>query len=158
MNEKTYIIDGYNLIHKSTKLREIFFKNSQLARETLVSLLSEFFSKNKGKCILVFDGGTNLQNTLSTPKVRVLFSTPPHKADDEIKKIILSKDIRDRSNFIVVSSDNEIINCVKACGAKRISSEEFLQTLNAQGQKLRDQDEKPFVKLTPEEIKRMLER
>ncbi|CUS90368.1 YacP-like NYN domain-containing protein, partial [Candidatus Kryptonium thompsonii] len=97
MSQKTYIIDGYNLIHKSTKLREIFLENPQLARETLVSILSDFFSTLKDKCILVFDGNLNIPSSLSTPKVRVIFSTPPNKADDEIKKIIMSKNLNERS-------------------------------------------------------------
>ncbi|CUS77664.1 hypothetical protein JGI14_105315 [Candidatus Kryptonium thompsonii] len=155
MSQKTYIIDGYNLIHKSTKLREIFLENPQLARETLVSILSDFFSTLKDKCILVFDGNLNIPSSLSTPKVRVIFSTPPNKADDEIKKIIMSKNLNERSNFIVVSSDNEIINCAKACGASRLSSEEFLKILNSRRQNSKINEEKPFVKLTEEEIKRM---
>ncbi len=156
MSVKTYIIDGYNLIHKSTKLKKIFSQNPQIARETLVSILSDFFTTRKEKCILVFDGNLNIPSALSTPKVRVIFSTPPDKADDVIKKIILDKNLTERKNFIVVSSDNEIINCAKSCGAGRISSEEFLKILNSKN--LTTQDEKPFVKLTDEEIKKMLER
>ncbi len=158
MNGKTYIIDGYNLIHKSSKLRKTFSENPQLARETLVSILSDFFSNSKDRCFLIFDGNLNLPSSLSTPKVRVIFSTPPHKADDEIKKIIMSKNLNERSNLIVVSSDNEIINCAKACGASRISSEEFLKILSSKSRNSKTNDEKPFVKLTEEEIKKMFER
>ncbi len=158
MNIKTYIIDGYNLIHKSVKLKKVFLENPQLARELLVSNLSDFFTMRKDKCIVVFDGNLNIPSALSTPKVRVIFSTPPDKADDEIKKIIMSKDINERKNFIVVSSDNEIINCAKACGAGRISSEEFLKILNSRDESFKHDEEKPIVKLTEEEIKRMLER
>lgn len=155
MNEKTYIIDGYNLIHKSFKLKKIFNENPQLARENLIEILSDFFSRQNNKCIVVFDGNLNFPSPLSTPKVRVIFSTPPHKADDEIKNIIMSKSLKDRLNFIVVSSDNEIMNCAKACGVGRISSEDFLKILNSQNKNPRINDEKPFVKLTEEEIKKM---
>ncbi|MCS7229973.1 MAG: NYN domain-containing protein [Candidatus Kryptonium sp.] len=156
MTRKTYIIDGYNLIHKSPDLRKLFIENPQLARENLVSILSDFFSKRKDECIVVFDGNLNLPSSLSTPKVRVIFSKPPDKADDEIKKIIMSANLKDRLKFIVVSSDNEIINCAKACGSGRISSEEFWKILNSDKIKNKTQnDEKPFVKLTQEEIKKM---
>jgi predicted RNA-binding protein with PIN domain len=158
LNIKTYIIDGYNLIHKSAKLKKIFLKNPQSARESLVLTLSNFFTTRKDKCIVVFDGNLNIPSSLSTPKVRVIFSTPPDKADDEIKKIIMSKDINERKNFIVVSSDNEIINCAKACGAGRMSSEEFLKILNSRDETFKYDDEKPIIKLTEEEIKRMFER
>ncbi len=156
MNVKTYIIDGYNLIHKSARLKKIFSQNPQLARETLVSILSDFFTTRKEKCILIFDGNLNIPSALSTPKVRVLFSTPPDKADDLIKEIIMEKSLNERKNLIVVSSDNEIINCAKSCGAGRISSEEFWKFLNSKN--LTKRDEKPFVKLTDEEIKKMFER
>lgn len=156
MSEKTYIIDGYNLIHKSIKLKKIFHQNPHLAREMLISTLSDFFSNRKDKCIVIFDGSLNQPSSLSTPKVRVIFSTPPYKADDEIKRIIMSKNLKDRLNFIVVSSDNEIINCAKACGAGRISSEDFIKILNSQGKNSEISDEKPFVKLTEDEIKKML--
>lgn len=158
MNTKTYIIDGYNLIHKSAKLKKIFIENPQSARESLVSILSDFFATRKDRCIVVFDGNLNIPSALSTPKVRVIFSTPPDKADDEIKKIIMGKDINERKNFIVVSSDNEIINCAKACGAGRMSSEEFLKILNSRDETFKRDDEKPSVKLTEEEIKKMFER
>ncbi|MEN3039144.1 MAG: NYN domain-containing protein [Candidatus Kryptonium sp.] len=156
MTKKIYIIDGYNLIHKSIVLRKLFIENPQLARENLISILSDFFSKRKDECIVVFDGNLNLPSSLSTPKVRVIFSNPPNKADDEIKKIITSVNLKDRLIFIVVSSDNEIINCAKVCGSGRISSEEFLKILNSDKAKNKAQDdEKPLVKLTQEEIKRM---
>ncbi len=158
MSIKTYIIDGYNLIHKSAKLKKIFLENPQSARESLVSTLSNFFTTRKDKCIVVFDGNLNIPSALSTPKVKVIFSAPPNKADDEIKKIIMSKDLNERKNFIVVSSDNEIINCAKACGAGRMSSEEFLKILNSRNESLKRDDEKPIIKLTEEEIKRMFER
>lgn len=158
MSDRIYIIDGYNLIHKSSRLKKIFLEKPELARENLVSMLSDFFSKRREKCIVVFDGNLNLPSSLSTPDVRVVFSTPPHKADDEIKKIIMSKNLNERKNYIVVSSDNEIINCAKACGAGRISSEEFLKFLNSKNETQNYEDEKPVVKLTEEEIKRMFER
>ncbi|CUU03982.1 Predicted RNA-binding protein containing a PIN domain [Candidatus Thermokryptus mobilis] len=157
MSNKTYIIDGYNLIHKSKKLSKVFASNIERAREELVSMLSDFFSKRKEECILVFDGKLNITNDLSTPSVRVIFSHPPDKADDLIKKIIMNQDPKRRKNFIVVSSDNEIINCAKACGAERISSEEFLKNLSSR-ERTNEEEEKPFVKLTEEEIKRMLQR
>lgn len=158
MSIRTYIIDGYNLIHKSVKLRKFFLENPQIARELLISDLSDFFATRKDKCIVVFDGNLNIQSALSTPKVRVIFSTPPDKADDKIKKIIMSKDINERKNFIVVSSDNAIINCAKACGVGRMSSEEFLKELNSRYKVSKNDDDKPVVKLTEEEIKRMFER
>ncbi len=96
-----------------------------------------------------------MPNALSTPYVRVIFSHPPDKADDLIKKMIMNQDQKSRKNFIIVSSDNEIINFAKACGTGRISSEEFLKILTSR-EMITKQDEKPFVKLTEEEIKRML--
>ena len=154
MNQKTYIIDGYNLIHKSKRLKKIFTSDPQLAREELVSMLSNFFSSKKAECILVFDGNLNIPSSLSNRYVRVIFSQPPDKADDQIKKIIMNHDPKRRKNLIVVSSDNEIINCAKACGTGRISSEEFLKILTSR-ENTHELEDKPFVKLTEEEIKRM---
>ncbi len=157
MSVKTYIVDGYNLIHKSSKLKKIFTEDPKLARENLVSILSDFFSRRKDRCILVFDGNINIPSSLSTPAVRVIFSRPPNKADDEIKRIIMSKNLKERKNLIVVSSDNEIINCAKACGAERLSSEDFLKLINSKNKTSYD-DEKLIIKLTEEEIKRMFQR
>lgn len=148
-----YIIDGYNLIHRWSELKKVAEKNLQLSREKLITKLAGYRSNKKIEFVVVFDGNMAVDiNELSRPGVRVIFSKPPDKADDLIKKLILETPLKSRRNLTVVSSDVEIINCAKACGAGRISADEFIKRVENLET---ETDEKPFVKLTPEEIEAM---
>lgn len=119
------IIDGYNFI--GTSHRDLSAK-----REELVRLLSEY-RKVKGHDItVVFDGwksGSAREETLVTGGIKVIYSRLGENADSVIKRIIS----REKKEWIVVSSDREIISSAWANGCVPVSSSEFQEALEEAG-------------------------
>lgn len=116
---KTYIIDGYNLIHASADLKrttEAF--GIERARTDLVNALSDYVGRRKSKCTVVFDGV--VPDGGGTARVRVI-SSRNRSADDLIRE----EARRYGKSLIVVSSDLEIVATAKVNLASVIGSKEF---------------------------------
>ena len=97
-------------------------------REQLIQLLIAY-KKIKGHDItVVFDGwksGSGREEQFTTGGVRVIYSRLGEKADAVIKRIIS----REKKEWIVISSDREIMSHAWACGSVPIPSAEFLSLL-----------------------------
>lgn len=93
-------------------------------REQLIQLLIAY-KKIKGHDItVVFDGwksGSGREEQFTTGGVRVIYSRLGEKADAVIKRIIS----REKKEWIVISSDREIMSHAWACGSVPIPSSEF---------------------------------
>jgi len=126
-----FIIDGYNLLYKSSDLKKNIETDINSAREKLILQLDNFFSSKRASVYLVFDGVSNFThfNPYSTPKIRVLFSKKNQKADILIKKII--DESQNKSLITVISSDHEVYQYAKVSRCKAIKSEEFLQKMKS---------------------------
>lgn len=124
-----FVIDGYNLVHKSSVLKKIIDEDLSIAREKLILQLDNFFSSKRASVYVVFDGNSNLTylNSYSTPNIRVLFSKKSQKADILIKKII--DESKNKSLITVISSDHEVYQYAKVSRCKAIKSEEFLNRM-----------------------------
>ncbi|MDO8548725.1 MAG: NYN domain-containing protein [Ignavibacteria bacterium] len=117
---KHYIIDGNNLIGKVKKLSGLQSKDKQSAREQLVYLLQNYFSRKKVKVSLNFDGYENSPLNISNGKI---IYSESKTADEKIKDQISSS--KTRRDIVVVSSDNGIRDYAKVCGCSLMTSEEF---------------------------------
>lgn len=119
-----FVIDGYNVIKHPLLSSLTKTKDPKIALADLI--------RNNGLCgsinnqvTIVFDGYANDPQINSLVNdMRLIFSCDA-KADDKIKHIVES--YKNPRNIIVVSSDNEIRNFVKSCGAGVMSVEEFLR-------------------------------
>jgi len=118
------IIDGYNLIRQSQTLRHLDQEDLQAGREELVNRLAAY-KKIMGHMItVVFDG--KYSEAVSEQKeqvkgIKIVFSRHGELADTVIKRMAKAE----RERAVVVSSDNEILNFSKSCGAATIGSAEF---------------------------------
>jgi predicted RNA-binding protein with PIN domain len=119
-------LDGYNLIG-------IYHNDLREQREKLIRQLITY-NKTKGHEItVVFDGwksGSCKEEHLSTGGIKVIYSRLGEKADSVIKKIITSV----KREWIVISSDREIMACAWACGSVPVSSSEFHSLLDYTGE------------------------
>ncbi len=119
-----FVIDGYNVVKHPLLSSLTRTKDPKIA---LVDLI-----KKNGLCgsinnqiTIVFDGYANNPHINDLVNdMRLVFSCED-KADDKIKRMVES--FENPRNIIVVSSDNEIRNFVKSCGAGVLTVEEFLQ-------------------------------
>jgi predicted RNA-binding protein with PIN domain len=115
------IIDGYNLIG-------ISHDNLKKEREELIESLILYRKRKGHEITLVFDGwktgeGSEAKNVIG--RIRVIYSRIGEKADSVIKRIISSE----KHQWIVVTSDRDIIHHAWSSGAIPITSEQFLPLL-----------------------------
>jgi uncharacterized protein len=115
------IIDGYNLIgthHKDLNSR----------REELIRLLAAYRKLKDHEITVVFDGwksGGGREEQITTAGIKIIYSRIGEKADAVIKRIIS----RDSREWIVITSDNEIVSHAWSCGSVPVPSAEFLNIL-----------------------------
>ncbi len=122
--KRKILIDGYNLLYQFPELRRKLERDSEGARDMLVSYLASYAIEKDFAVVVVFDGNRRTARLTKRKKgIKIIFSKSTEDADFVIKKII------DRSgrnsDLVVVSSDKEIENYAKLCGVKTILSQRF---------------------------------
>jgi predicted RNA-binding protein with PIN domain len=116
---KTYLIDGYNLIHASDDLSRVNGSfGMERARVELLKALADFARRMDCECVVVFDGVAAMG---STPKgVRVL-SSRGRSADEIIREQARAMGRK----LAIVSDDLEIVGTARANMATVVGSKEF---------------------------------
>jgi len=119
------VIDGYNLIGiQHTDLR--------MQREMLIDSLIEY-GKRKGHTItVVFDGwktGEGKESRSVTGGITVIYTRIGENADSVIKNIVSSV----KREWLVVTSDRDIVNHAWTSGSIPVPSEAFLVSLEKKG-------------------------
>lgn len=121
-----YLIDAYNLINQDTELSFQLSKSPVNAAESLFKLLAKFASHHsKNKFTLIFDGDPF---DIHSPFENVYIEgSGKHTADDIIKGYISVA--VNAKNYIVVSSDREILSFAKLHYSDYFLSEQFILEL-----------------------------
>ncbi|NOX18869.1 MAG: NYN domain-containing protein [Chlorobi bacterium] len=135
---KRYLIDGNNLIWKIPRLAKLQKSNKQAARDHLIPKLDGKFVTSRTAVTVYFDGFPD--GELRSSKVKIKYSNNRPADRLIIEEIERSKNPR---TICVVSSDHEIQNLAKVCGAKIIKSEEFFNDKSNE----QIEDEKPKGKI-----------
>ena len=135
---KLYLIDGNNLIWKIPRLAKLQNQDKQAAREGLIPLLDRKLATSGTEAIVYLDGFPD--GVLNSSKAKIKYSRNRIADDLIIEEIERSKNPR---TICVVSSDHEIQNFAKVCGAKIIKSEEFFNDKSDE----QTEDEKPKGKI-----------
>lgn len=118
------IIDGYNLIRRSSSLSTFDQQDIQLGREALLDTLAAYKRIKRHKITVVFDGTNASPFALQKDQIKgikVKFSRNGETADTVIKRMAA----REREKALVVSSDLDIVNFAASMGAATISSSAF---------------------------------
>jgi uncharacterized protein len=148
------IIDGYNLLYAGLLPSRTTPFELEQARDRLVALLSAYKDRKPGKITVVFDGwqaGWSSEQRELKKGTEVIFSRMGERADEVIKRMVQEKG----SGVFVVSSDREIANYADRRGIAVISSEQFLERLEAlairsgEDQKPDERDERPSKQKGP---------
>ena len=118
------IIDGYNLIRQSPRLKHLDHQDIQLGRQTLLEDLALYKKGKRHRITVVFDGAN--APVFTQPKDRIngidiLFSRAGESADTIIKRM----STREKDKALIVSSDRDIIGFAMSRGAAVISSLHF---------------------------------
>ena len=118
------IVDGYNVTKRG--FGEISLEQQ---RHRLVSGLSGLAAQTRAEVTVVFDGAERVVGLPPAPRgVRVLFSRKGESADDLIRQLARAEP--DGRPVVVVSSDREVADGVRRCGAYPLSSDALLRRLS----------------------------
>jgi predicted RNA-binding protein with PIN domain len=125
MNPKLILVDGYNVILRSPRLRPGENRTLRESREMLVNLLAWMMGANNARFLVVFDGAEEGGRDVTTGRVQVTFSRPPEKADDVIRRLV-EKLVGGDEDLTVVTSDIEVARHARANGADVSLADLFL--------------------------------
>ena len=119
------IIDGYNLIRQSDRLRAFDRRSLEEGRNALIQFLAPY-KRAKGHAITVvfdaWDGGSPLEERDRQAGIEMVYSRRGRKADDVIKAMV---EKRTGVETLVVSSDRDVADYALHRGVSALSSPEF---------------------------------
>jgi len=132
-----YVIDGHNLLHA---LRERFTATGgdgprwRLARE-----LDGVAADPSTRVTIVFDGRRDGGSDAAwqRPGLVVVYSPADMTADTVIERLV--RDAKCRADICVVTNDRAERHCVEALGAEGMSCTNFLDWVDAMGERVRQQ-------------------
>ena len=125
MEPRLVIVDGYNLILRSSRLKPGPNRTLRESRDKLVNLLSWMMGANDVRYLVVFDGTEAGGRDEPSGRVQVTYSRPPDKADDVIRRLVEKKVGGDEA-ITVVTADIEVARHARAMGADVSLADLFL--------------------------------
>lgn len=146
------LVDGHNVIGQ---LPDIQLSDPD-DEAKLVMLLRRYATQRRGrKVVVVFDHGVyGHPQQLNGYGVTCYFARSPQDADTQIIRRIQS--LKRPKDWILVSSDRQLIRVAKAQGMRIMRAQEFITRLQPPESKTHDQSEKPERYPTPREVKEWL--
>jgi len=127
MSERLVVVDGYNLILRTERLRPGEGRTLRESRAKLLSLLAWTVDPS-ARFLVVFDGAEVRGKDGMQGRVEVRYSKPPAKADDLIRALVVERTDRDE-RVAVVTSDIEVARHARALGADIILADLFVASL-----------------------------
>ncbi|MFN8372334.1 MAG: NYN domain-containing protein [Anaerolineae bacterium] len=152
-----YLIDGHNLIGQ---LPDISLTDPNDEAQ-LVQKLNGFAARTGKRCVVIFDHGLpGGASRMSTGSVQVLFASRPGEADDLMLRRI--EQMRDTKGWVVVTSDQRVIEAARRKGIGALRSAAFAQLLQdapprTRGKPPQTADDKPAY-ISPQEIEEWLKK
>ena len=125
MDPRLVIVDGYNLILRSSRLQPGPKRTLRESRDMLVNLLSWMMGANDVRYLVVFDGVEGGGRDDASGRVQIVWSRPPDKADDVIRRLV-EKRIDGDEHVTVVTADIEVARHARAMGADISLADLFL--------------------------------
>ena len=118
------IIDGYNLIRRSDRLRRAEEQALELGRRALIDDLAAYKRIRGYKITVVFDGAEkddHFEAKSSEKGIRIRFSRHGQSAD----AVIANMAAREGAKAMVVTSDRQLADKASSKGAVTVDSETF---------------------------------
>jgi len=119
------VVDGYNLILRSPRLRPGPNRTLRDSRGMLVNLLAWMMGANDARFIVVFDGAEDGGPDETVNRVEIMWSRPPDKADDVIRRLV-EKKVGGDEEITVVTADIEVARHARGEGADVSLADLFL--------------------------------
>ena len=125
MESRLVLVDGYNLILRSSYLKPGPRRTLRDGREKLINLLSWMMGGNDVRFLVVFDGAELAGRDVPSGRVQVVYSRPPEKADDVIRRLV-ERHVGGEEQVTVVTADIEVGRHARAMGADVSLADLFL--------------------------------
>lgn len=128
-----YLIDAYNVIHKSSMLRPIAEFDLERARDMLLDVVQCFCLMGDYQVTVVFDGRRENQTTATNAytnryrKIHLVYSPHTITADTVIERLVYKE--RNRMNCVVVSNDRSLRALCQGMGALTMEADNFLESV-----------------------------
>ncbi|MBR2404390.1 MAG: TetM/TetW/TetO/TetS family tetracycline resistance ribosomal protection protein [Clostridia bacterium] len=138
LGEEYLLIDGYNIIHAWSELKNIFDQSPDTARTILVNRLCNYQAMKRNNIILVFDAYKVKGNEREIEKVNdvtIVYTKEAETADTYIEKT--SKELSKNYRVRVATSDSQEQMIVFGNGAVRVSAEDFRAEVEASEAEIR---------------------
>jgi len=122
-----YILDGYNIIHKSPAFSKLLARSLEEARRGLIGFCRTLLQSrgDVAKITIVFDGKSDVYSgDESSQNVEILYTQTGEDADDHIVDYLRKTQPRFAA---IVSDDNYVCNSARAFKAKVVSVATFLR-------------------------------
>ena len=131
MAKEFLLVDGYNIIHAWSELRELVEDVSlESARQRLMDILSNYKGTKQATVILVFDGYLvkgNIGTVYEYNNIFVVYTKEAETADAYIERT--TYDLAKERRVRVVTSDGLEQRIILGNGACRVSAAEFEKEL-----------------------------
>jgi predicted RNA-binding protein with PIN domain len=117
----SYLVDGNNVMAQ----RVGWHRDKPGARRRLLDEVASFAQASRNNVAVVFDGAPeqHFADGSSYKGVRVFYAERGSNADERIKRLV--EESRERRTLWVVTSDRELSDYVRRCGARVIRSGDF---------------------------------
>jgi len=119
--ERVLIVDGHSVLHATDWLLDLHRQNQGVARERLVTEMSEFQCVSDYSVVLVFDGqGSRIDKQGgSETEALVMYSRSRETADAVIEKLAVRHAVK--YDVIVASNDRMVLDSCAVSGAHGVS-------------------------------------
>ncbi len=121
-----YILDGYNIIHKTPAFEQLLSRSLEEARRGLTHFCKSLLQSRGdiAKITIIFDGKSNVFSPdESAGRLEIIYTITGEDADDRIVDYLRQTQPRFAS---IVSDDNYVCNSARAFKVKAVSVAEFL--------------------------------
>lgn len=138
-NEEILIIDGYNIIFSSEKLKKDAEFNLENARISLIESVQNFAGYTGKKIFIIFDGykkSGNLQTNENYNHVKVVYTKEGQTADQYIEKFVSEN--RGKYRITVATSDGLEQSLIFGQGALRMPARELNQLIEQTENEIRN--------------------
>ena len=130
----TVYIDGYNVIHRSERLKKLTQQSLEAARESFISALSKYSNIVADKVVLVFDGRSRAneqydEETVEVGSLSVVYPPGARAADAYIERELQTSCIPHET--VVVTADRGIGQFASGKGAVVVNPRTFFRNVES---------------------------
>lgn len=139
-----YFIDGYNVLHRSTRLRRRANEDLESARDVLIDLVAQYCASTGTRATIVFDGQgpreEHVEHAHGVDGLDIIYAAASKSADAIIERAIYRYPAR--RSAIAVSGDRGITDLCIGLGALAMTPDAFLTTIADETTRIRSKVER----------------